>query len=591
MSHYEEAELYPLLPSQLGVLLESIKDSQLTRYNLPCITRLDKDINIERLIEVIHILSTAHKEWHTKFVLTNDGIRQYSDKEMEIVVKRHVMSDDEAENYAYGNFIRPFDVMGGQPLVRWEIIEGEKHNYVLHDFHHSIADGITYSPVLTREFSDIFNRRQTESNQASLGDNPSQAPILQHPSPNTPSYGMYEYANDCSKLIGTKAYHDAKKFYHDNFCDTEFITLSQTASNQAGNLLRCSEFIPHDTVEQWCTEHATSSNLLFMAAFTLVAGRLARNEKFGYVALNHGRLDKRLANVYGMFVTSAVMSADITSTQTVLDFIKAGRKQMMSVIRHRSCPFNEVFNDLSLEQYISFNFLAMEKVQEHVILDGRTFPVEQISRRQVSTDLNCDIYYTNNDFEIRCEGPDTRFTPAYLHMVGKAIATVIEHMMQQPDATLADISLLSDTQSQQLVTLGTGEILEYDASETWLSLFARQVEKTPDAIAVVDHCSQMTYRELDEASSAYAETITPNTFVCIEMPRVKEFIVAVVGIWKAHSAYVPINTEFPEERKQFIREECDGQPLPDTQHPSPNTQHPFTIKPPFLGIAGFCKMQ
>lgn len=115
---------------------------------------------------------------------------------------------------------------------------------------------------------------------------------------------------------------------------------------------------------------------------------------------------------------------------------------------------------------------------------------------------------------------------------------------------------LTDKEIQSLIELGTGDALEYDKSRTMVDLFVEQAGRTPDAIAVADKDSRLTYRELDERSNALAhwlvekKCVEPNDFVAVMMPRVKEFAVAVFGIWKAGAAYVPIDLEYPEERKR-----------------------------------------
>jgi len=126
----------------------------------------------------------------------------------------------------------------------------------------------------------------------------------------------------------------------------------------------------------------------------------------------------------------------------------------------------------------------------------------------------------------------------------------------------------------QLIRLGTGEKLDYDRSETFVDQFLRSVYRWPDAVAVVDKDSQMTYRELDERSNALAhwlineKRVNPNDFVAIEMPRVKEFVVAVLGIWKAGAAYVPLDPSLPRQRISFIIGDCKSKVVitPDTLH-------------------------
>jgi len=54
------------------------------------------------------------------------------------------------------------------------------------------------------------------------------------------------------------------------------------------------------------------------------------------------------------------------------------------------------------------------------------------------------------------------------------------------------------------------------------------------------------------------EGIKPGDHVCVELPRRKEFLLAVFGILKAGAAYVPIDMEYPEERKQFIIDDSEA---------------------------------
>lgn len=131
---------------------------------------------------------------------------------------------------------------------------------------------------------------------------------------------------------------------------------------------------------------------------------------------------------------------------------------------------------------------------------------------------------------------------------------------------------LSNVHIEFLLQLGRGDSLEYDKSQTMVDLFMEQALRTPDAVAVVDRESRLTYRELDEQSSALAhwllreEGVRPNDFVVVMMPRVKEFAVAVFGIWKVGAAYVPIDLEYPEERKRFIADDCEAKLILSTEN-------------------------
>ncbi|HTI07452.1 MAG TPA: amino acid adenylation domain-containing protein [Puia sp.] len=91
-----------------------------------------------------------------------------------------------------------------------------------------------------------------------------------------------------------------------------------------------------------------------------------------------------------------------------------------------------------------------------------------------------------------------------------------------------------------------------------VSLFEQQVNKTPDAIAVMDDDSRLTYRQLDQQSNRLAhllaETydIVPGDLIGIMMQRSSGMITGLLGILKSGAAYVPLDPDYPSERVAHI---------------------------------------
>jgi amino acid adenylation domain-containing protein/thioester reductase-like protein len=92
-------------------------------------------------------------------------------------------------------------------------------------------------------------------------------------------------------------------------------------------------------------------------------------------------------------------------------------------------------------------------------------------------------------------------------------------------------------------------------------LFEIQVEKTPDAIAVIFEERQLTYRELNEKANQLAHYlqqlgVKPETLVGICVERSLEMIIALLGILKAGGAYVPLDPSYPQDRLNSIAEDA-----------------------------------
>ena len=94
-------------------------------------------------------------------------------------------------------------------------------------------------------------------------------------------------------------------------------------------------------------------------------------------------------------------------------------------------------------------------------------------------------------------------------------------------------------------------------------LFKQQVERTPEAVAVVFGGKELTYRELDEQSEELARYLCAlgvheraNVAICAEPSP--EMIIGLLATLKAGAAYVPIDPKYPEERILFMLAETEA---------------------------------
>ncbi|QUQ69300.1 non-ribosomal peptide synthetase [Kutzneria sp. CA-103260] len=92
---------------------------------------------------------------------------------------------------------------------------------------------------------------------------------------------------------------------------------------------------------------------------------------------------------------------------------------------------------------------------------------------------------------------------------------------------------------------------------TVLDLFACQVERTPDAVAVVDGDRVLTYRRLAELAGRLSGRLTGRGVrrgdrVAVLMDRSADLVVALLAVWQSGAAYVPVDTAYPAQRVAFM---------------------------------------
>ncbi|MFM8646492.1 MAG: AMP-binding protein, partial [Methylocystis sp.] len=131
-----------------------------------------------------------------------------------------------------------------------------------------------------------------------------------------------------------------------------------------------------------------------------------------------------------------------------------------------------------------------------------------------------------------------------------------EQFSRQSSAPLASLSLIDTRELRQVVS--TFKDTKREIPNTTLpDLFAAQVAKSPDAIALIFGDEEISYRELDRRSNQLAryliaEKIGPEDIVAIALDRSIEMVVSLLGVLKSGAAYLPLDPEYPVERLAFM---------------------------------------
>jgi amino acid adenylation domain-containing protein len=121
----------------------------------------------------------------------------------------------------------------------------------------------------------------------------------------------------------------------------------------------------------------------------------------------------------------------------------------------------------------------------------------------------------------------------------------------------SETSRLSESDRAKLLVKWNETNRDYPRDQCAHQLFEQQVERTPDAIAHEYEGSSLTYAELNERANRAAaflrqRGIGTDSLVCVCMERSFELVIALLGVWKAGAAYVPLDPSNPLERLQYM---------------------------------------
>ena len=511
---------YPLIQAQVGIFRDWEAHPESLRYNLPSVARFNKgEVDGGRLQQALQTIIRQRAVLHTRFFLDSDGLpRQYADPSLAIPVVMHHMTEKEVQAYIAQDFVRPFHLLSGEPLCRLEIAETSEAVYLLIDFHHSIADGLTIASLLMHR--DL--------------------PLAYDGQPLPPdSMALYEQGEREQSTFASQAYQKAAQYHRNRFADVAFSVLDT-------RLFPSSEGIKRSTIPCGILPHQGGfEGGLFLAAFALVLSKYTHSLQVGFSVLVHGRSGRWLRQAYGMFVESLPLCIDIDNQLSARDFIKQVQHELTAALRHRVYPIGHLYRDLKKRPSVVFGFQG-PNIIEKIHLDGKLAQGFQLHQEETLSD-SCLVYATGDGgYEVR-------------GIMAKAVAECARNLALHPEAPLTDIAMQTPDEEAEMRALAQGPTMEFDEGETVVDMILRQARLTPDRTAIVDENGSITYGQLERLSAEVAKSVS-QPFVCLPTSRSLQFVVSALGIMRAGAAYVPLDEAWPEQRRRMVREQVDATP-------------------------------
>ncbi|HEX8538443.1 MAG TPA: amino acid adenylation domain-containing protein, partial [Cystobacter sp.] len=153
------------------------------------------------------------------------------------------------------------------------------------------------------------------------------------------------------------------------------------------------------------------------------------------------------------------------------------------------------------------------------------------------------------------------FDAATLQRMAGHFQQLLTDVTARPELPLSRLSPLTAPERHQLLREWSGRHEAYPKELCLHTWFERQVERTPDALAVTFQGESLTYRELNRRANRLAHHlrglgVEPDEVVGLCLERSLEMLVGILGILKAGGAYLPLDPAYPRERLGFMLEDA-----------------------------------
>ncbi|WP_426752486.1 amino acid adenylation domain-containing protein [Myxococcus sp. Y35] len=546
-----------LAPSQESLwFIDALGDGS-AAYNVPLVLRLQGALDTVALARTLSILVERHEALRTTFHEHTGAPRQHVGTTPTSVLTSEDVSANQLDARIEAEITRPFSLTQG-PLFRARHfrLAPDEHVLVINQ-HHIIADAWSVG-ILLRELCITY---------ASLLSGAT--PVL----PELPTR-YADWASWQRQRLASGRLEAGLAYWRDALKGAPSVLALPTDRPRPARqrfLGKTHSFLLAAPlglrIEALSRSSGTSLFMTLLAAFAAYLGRISGQEDIVIGSPIAQRDRHETEGVVGYFLNTLALRIDLSGDPTFSELLSRVRKSALDAYAHQDVPFEKLVAALELPRDLAHNplfqvmFVLQGQSSGELQLPGLRAEIQPPESTSSKFDLTFFVEPRDGALACSLEYDTDLFDAPRIERMASHLGRLLEAIAEAPELSTSEYSLLSEDERRLLADINRTE--RVFPSFTLPELFARQVQTTPDAIALEHRGETRTYRQLDIEAEALADRLTslgvgPGVRVAICMERSIPALVAVLATLKAGGAYVPFDPAYPVERLRYMLE--DSQP-------------------------------
>src|SRR5437588_5771268 len=521
--------------------------------------RLNVHLNIKILEQSLKEIVRRHEALRTTFSTTDGGPVQVISPILPlplnvIDLRRLPAAEREAEaiRLATEETRLPFDLASG-PLVRTSLLQmGEADYAFLLIMHHIISD--TWSlGIFFQELTTLYN-----------------AFALGRPSPLAELAIQYaDYAVWQREWLQGEVLEGQLNYWREQLRELPLLQMPTDRARPAVQTFRGAqlrlEIAPTlvTQLRQLSQREGVTPFMTMMAAFKVLLYRYTGQDDIVVGSYIAGRNRAEIEGLIGFFINTQVLRTDLSGDPTFLELLVREHEVAVGAYAHQDVPFEMVVEKLQPDRELNRNplFQVVFQLQNMPTTGERrantTQPSFEINRSTAIFDMSVNLWETGNDIKGEIEYNTDLFDEATIERLARHYRRLLESIVAHSDQPISQLSLLSASEERQLVREWNQTATDYPRASCIHQLFEAQVQRSPEAVAVIFENQQLSYGELNRRANQLAgylqqEGVGVETLVGVMVERSVELVISLLAVLKAGGAYVPLDASYPAERLQYM---------------------------------------
>lgn len=552
---------FPLTSAQKSIWLldQYLEDKR--AYNNPYafVCHMELEFNEDQARQALKLLTRKHTILRTTFQTVNGDVMQcVSDEIIFGFVYEDIvaMADEDKRNHidkqALKEGQRSFDLAHG-PLSHWRVIKTQHNEYVMMlTLHHIISDGWTMN-LFFRELMGIYFQLEN-------GVSPEVEGFLQ----------FSDYALAENQWQSNGHYDRGISYWKEHLDGVQGILKLPTdaprperMSSAGGIVSQTLDCELRKGLSTLCSQHnATLFHAMLTAWQALLYFYSGQHEIIvGIPFANRNQVASR--DLLGLFMNTLPLRAQVHADSRFEAMLSQARAQCAEAMLYQDVPFNMILDNISFDRSPQMNplFQAMLSYQvfPHFYDDSQaSVKPLKVDYGVSKTDLNLWIEEDSDKLLFTLYYNSTLFHESTAMRMLAHFQCILRQFVNNPQITLAQISLLSDEERHRIQTEAAQPLTDFTPVH---QQFLRVANNTPQALATRCDDRALNYQQLAGQSEQLAQWLLaaglqPGDVVGIAMDKGIDCLVAILAVLRAGGCYLPLDLALPYERLAYMMEDA-----------------------------------
>ncbi|WP_340677297.1 condensation domain-containing protein, partial [Paraglaciecola sp.] len=462
-------------------------------YNIPMVLKINGRLDRSALQRAFNDIYARHEILRSHYVTSSSGEPIQKIQPSVPINIRYIQAED-SDTAFIDKVIQTeskyaFDLKTDLMLRVAVIVCSERENILLLTMHHIASDGWSLR-VLSEEFSQLYS--------AYLHNEPlTLAPL-------TVQYADFaHWENAWLDSDQCKAHVDYWKAKLDGLATLHSLPLDKTRpavqSYRGATLNIPFSQAVYKRLEGFNKQHEVTFFITLQSVFAVLISRFSHETDVVIGTSHANRSHSELAPLIGFFVNSLVLRSDVQPEMSFSTFLAANKLTILDAFAHQQTPFELLVEKLHPQR--SLSHAPLVQVAFNLILEDNlqlTLPdaqITQIKQEQdhAKFDLSLNIMQSAQGLVARWNYSTDLFEKTTIEHMGACFLTLIQSVLSQPQVALSDCQILPQSDVERLIIDLEQTQTEVETEIVFHQLFARQVDKTPQSIALLSDNNEVSY--------------------------------------------------------------------------------------------------